>query len=129
MSVLIVDDDPALRKVMRILLAASGFQVEECGTGLEALRMVQLHAFDLVLLDVNMPGMGGVEVCRKIRELTPRTGILMVTVRNELEDKVLAFEAGADDYVNKPFPFQELLARMGAILRRTHAPSTTGPAA
>ena len=127
-SVLVVDDEPALRKVIRASLAASGFQVEECGTGREAVGVVQQHAFDLVLLDVNMPGMGGVETCRKIRELAPRTGILMVTVRDAEEDKVLALEAGADDYVTKPFRFRELVARMGAVFRRTHAPATSGPA-
>ncbi len=126
-SVLVVDDEPALRKVIRASLAASGFHVEECGTGREALGVVEQHPFDLVLLDVNMPGMGGVETCRKIRALAPRTGILMVTVRDAEEDKVLALEAGADDYVTKPFRFRELVARMGAVFRRTHAPSTGEP--
>jgi two-component system, OmpR family, KDP operon response regulator KdpE len=115
-SVLVVDDEPALRKVIRASLAASGFQVEECGTG----REVEAHPFDLVLLDVNMPGLGGVETCRRIRALAPRTGIVMVTVRDAEEDKVLALEAGADDYVTKPFRFRELVARMGAVFRRTH---------
>jgi two-component system KDP operon response regulator KdpE len=75
--------------------------------------------FDLVLLDVNMPGMSGVEACRQIRALAPRTGIIMVTVRDAEEDKVRALEAGADDYVTKPFRFRELIARLGAVLRRT----------
>lgn len=126
-SVLVVDDEPALRKVIRASLSASGFHVEECGTGREALGVVEQHPFDLVLLDVNMPGMGGVETCRKIRALAPRTGILMVTVRDAEEDKVLALEAGADDYVTKPFRFRELVARMGAVFRRTHAPSSSEP--
>jgi two-component system, OmpR family, KDP operon response regulator KdpE len=124
-SVLVVDDEPALRKVIRASLAASGFQVEECGTGREALGAVQQHPFDLVLLDVNMPGLGGVETCRRIRALAPRTGIVMVTVRDAEEDKVLALEAGADDYVTKPFRFRELVARMGAVFRRTHPPIST----
>jgi two-component system KDP operon response regulator KdpE len=124
-SVLVVDDEPALRKVIRASLAASGFQVEECGTGREALGVVQQHPFDLVLLDVNMPGLGGVETCRRIRALAPRTGIVMVTVRDAEEDKVMALEAGADDYVTKPFRFRELVARMGAVFRRTHPPSGT----
>jgi two-component system, OmpR family, KDP operon response regulator KdpE len=126
-SVLVVDDEPTLRKVIRASLAASGFQVEECGTGREALGVVEQHPFDLVLLDVNMPGMGGVETCRRIRALAPHTGILMVTVRDAEEDKVLALEAGADDYVTKPFRFRELVARMGAVFRRTHAPAASEP--
>jgi two-component system, OmpR family, KDP operon response regulator KdpE len=120
-SVLVVDDEAALRKVIRASLAASGFTVEEAGTGKEAVSTVQQRPFDLVLLDINMPGMGGVETCRQIRTLAPRTGIIMVTVRDAEEDKVRALEAGADDYVTKPFRFRELIARLGAVLRRTRA--------
>jgi len=119
-SVLVVDDEPALRKVIRSSLAASGFTVEEAGTGTEALRFMQQRPFDLVLLDINMPGMSGIEACREIRALAPGTGIVMVTVRDAEEDKVRALEAGADDYVTKPFRFRELVARLGAVLRRTH---------
>src|SRR5882762_4203477 len=122
-SVLVVDDEPALRKVIRSSLAASGFAVEEAGTGGEAVGAVQRRPFDLVLLDVNMPGMSGVEACRQIRALAPRTGIVMVTVRDSEEDKVRALEAGADDYVTKPFQFRELVARLRAVLRRTHLES------
>jgi two-component system, OmpR family, KDP operon response regulator KdpE len=118
-NVLVVDDEPALRKTIRASLAASGFAVEEAGTGGEAVGAVQQRPFDLVLLDVNMPGMSGVEVCRQIRALAPRTGIIMVTVRDAEDDKVRALEAGADDYVTKPFRFRELIARLGAVLRRT----------
>lgn len=82
--------------------------------------MVRGRPFDLVLLDVNMPGLSGVEACRQIRALAPNTGIIMVTVRDAEEDKVRALEAGADDYVTKPFRFRELIARLGAVLRRTH---------
>jgi two-component system KDP operon response regulator KdpE len=123
-KVLVVDDEAALRRVIRASLAASGFVVEEAGTGNDALSAVQHRAFDLVLLDVNMPGMSGVEACRKIRELAPRTGIVMVTVRDSEEDKVRALEAGADDYVTKPFQFRELVARLRAVLRRTHMNGT-----
>jgi len=123
--VLVVDDEAALRRVIRASLAASGFAVEEAGTGNDALSVLQHRAFDLVLLDVNMPGMSGVEACRKIRELAPRTGIIMVTVRDAEEDKVRALEAGADDYVTKPFQFRELVARLRAVLRRTHVNGTS----
>lgn len=119
-SVLVVDDEAALRKVIRASLAASGFAVEEAGTGGDALTVMQQRLFDLVLLDVNMPGMSGIEACRQIRALAPRTGIVMVTVRDAEEDKVRALEAGADDYVTKPFQFRELVARLRAVLRRTH---------
>jgi two-component system KDP operon response regulator KdpE len=122
-SVLVVDDEPALRKVIRASLAASGFSVEEVGTGTDALGALQLRSFDLVLLDINMPGLGGVETCQRIRALAPHMGIVMVTVRDAEEDKVRALEAGADDYVTKPFRFRELIARMGAVFRRTHIPS------
>jgi two-component system KDP operon response regulator KdpE len=118
-SVLVVDDEPALRKTIRASLAASGFTVEEAGTGGEAVGAIQQRPFDLVLLDVNMPGMSGVEACRQIRAYAPRMGIIMVTVRDAEEDKVRALEAGADDYVTKPFRFRELIARLGAVLRRT----------
>jgi two-component system, OmpR family, KDP operon response regulator KdpE len=126
-SVLVVDDEPALRKVIRSSLAASGFTVEEAGTGREAVGVVQQRPFDLVLLDVNMPGMSGVDACRQIRAIAPRTGIIMVTVRDQEEDKVRALEAGADDYVTKPFRFRELVARLGAVLRRTHVDGGSEP--
>jgi two-component system KDP operon response regulator KdpE len=106
--------------VIRASLAASGFAVEEAGTGKDAISVMQHSPFDLVLLDVNMPGMSGVEACRQIRELAPHVGIVMVTVRDAEEDKVRALEAGADDYVTKPFQFRELVARLRAVLRRTH---------
>lgn len=116
-----MDDEPALRKVVCSSLAAGGFTVEEAGSGIEALTLIQQRPFDLVLLDVSMPGMSGVEACRQIRAFAPKTGIVMVTVRDAEEDKVRALDAGADDYVTKPFRFRELVARMGAVLRRTQA--------
>ncbi|MGD1093594.1 MAG: response regulator transcription factor [Bryobacteraceae bacterium] len=119
-SVLVVDDEPALRKTILASLAASGFLVEEAGTGSDAVTAVRQRPFDLVLLDVNMPGMSGVEACRQIRAFAPRTGIIMVTVRDAEDDKVQALEAGADDYVTKPFRLRELIARLGAVFRRTH---------
>jgi two-component system KDP operon response regulator KdpE len=122
-SILVVDDEQSLRKVIRASLSAGGFSVEEAGTGREAMNAVQRHPFDLVLLDVNMPGLSGIETCRRIRSLTPKTGIIMVTVRDAEEDKVGALEAGADDYVIKPFRFRELVARMGAVLRRVQLPN------
>jgi two-component system KDP operon response regulator KdpE len=123
-SVLIVDDEPSLRKVLRTSLSAGGFTVEEARSGEEALGVAQNRAFDLVLLDINMPGIGGVEACRRLRDLSPRAGIVMVTVRDLEDDKVQALEAGADDYITKPFRLRELIARLRAVLRRTRALET-----
>ena len=126
--VLVVDDEPALRKVFRTSLAASGFVIQEARSGEEAVDILPQHPFDLVLLDINMPGIGGVEACREIRALAPKIGILMVTVRDAEHDMVRALEAGADDYVTKPVRFRELVARMRAVLRRIEAGSATEPA-
>jgi two-component system KDP operon response regulator KdpE len=123
-SVLVVDDEPSLRKVLRTSLSACGFTVDEARSGEEALRVAQGHTFDLVLLDINMPGMGGAEACRRIRDLTPRAGIVMLTVRDQEDDKVHALEAGADDYITKPFRLRELIARLRAVLRRTRVLET-----
>jgi two-component system KDP operon response regulator KdpE len=118
-SVLVVDDESSLRKALRTSLTASGFAVEEARSGEEALGTVQQHQFDLVLLDVSMPGMNGIDACRRIRGISPQAGIVMVTVRDQEDDKVRALEAGADDYVTKPFKLRELTARLRAVLRRT----------
>ena len=118
-NVLVVDDEPALRKTLRSSLSASGFAVAEARNGEEALGVVQQQAFDLVLLDINMPGAGGIDTCRKIRSCAPQVGIIMVTVRDSENDKVHALEAGADDYVTKPFRLRELVARLRAVQRRS----------
>ena len=123
-SVLVVDDEPALRKVLRTSLTARGFTVEEAGSGEQAIDMVTARAFDLVLLDINMPGMGGLGACRRIRGLMPKIGIVMVTVRDAEHDMVQALETGADDYITKPVRFGELVARLHAVLRRTVAEDT-----
>ncbi|HXP89016.1 MAG TPA: response regulator transcription factor [Bryobacteraceae bacterium] len=126
-SVLVVDDEPLMRKTVRVSLTANGFAVEEAGTGGEALGAVHRRPFDLVLLDVNMPGMTGVEACKQIRTFAPRIGIIMVTVRDEEEDKVQALDAGADDYVTKPFRVRELIARLNAVLRRSRTATSEEP--
>jgi len=118
-SVLVVDDESPLRKALRGSLSAAGFTVEEARSGEEAVNAVQQTSFDVVLLDMNMPGIGGLEACRRIRDLRPNAGIVMVTVRDAEDDKVSALEAGADDYVTKPFQLRELIARLRAVLRRT----------
>lgn len=117
-NILVVDDEPPLRRVLQTSLTARGFSVEEAGSGEQALAVIPQRAFDLVLLDINMPGMGGIEACRRIRTLMPHLGIVMVTVRDAERDMVQALEAGADDYVTKPFRFGELVARIQAVIRR-----------
>lgn len=119
-KILIVDDDPAFRRALQTSLAASGFDVSEARNGEEALIVLRDKPGDIVLLDFNMPGMGGIETCRKIRNLSSRIGILMVTVRDTEEDKVQALEAGADDFVTKPYRLREMVARLHAVRRRLH---------
>jgi two-component system, OmpR family, KDP operon response regulator KdpE len=118
-----VDDETPLRRALRTSLAASGFSVDEARSGDEALRMFPDVRPDLVLLDINMPGASGLEVCRSLRAAAVEAGILMVTVRDSEDDKVRALEAGADDFVTKPYRLRELVARMRAVLRRMKAAS------
>jgi two-component system KDP operon response regulator KdpE len=120
--VLIVDDEPAIRRALRPPLLELGFQVAEASRGEEALQMIRASVYDVVLLDVNMPGIGGVETLRRIRAFASRLPILMLTVRDQEEDKVLALDSGADDYVTKPFSTRELIARIRAAVRRVKAP-------
>lgn len=119
-SILVVDDETNLRQALRTSLIASGFTVQEARTGEEAVEIVREHSFDLVLMDINMRGISGIEACRRIRGFAPQIGIVMVTVRDSEEDKVRALESGADDYITKPFLLRELVARLRAVLRRTH---------
>ena len=115
--VLVVDDQPQIRRFMRTTLARDGYEVDEARTGEQSLDKVREFRPDLVLLDMNMPGMGGLAACRAIR--TDSTiAVIMLTVRNSEEDKVAALDAGADDFVTKPFSTPELLARIRAALRR-----------
>ena len=110
-NILVVDDGPQIRRVLRSTLTARGYVITEAKTGEEALESLRKGRPDLILLDVNMPGMGGMEACREIRRGSD-TPIIMLTVRNAERDKVAALDAGADDYVVKPFGIEELLARI-----------------
>jgi two-component system, OmpR family, KDP operon response regulator KdpE len=121
-NILVVDDEPQIRRVLRSALSTRGYVITEAKTGEEALESMRKERPDLVLLDMNMPGMGGIEACREIRR-TFDAPIIMLTVRNAERDKVGALDAGADDYVVKPFGIEELLARIRAALRR-YSPDT-----
>ena len=120
--VLVTDDDADIRRVLRSTLLTLGFDAREASNGEQALKEIENHSFDVVLLDVNMPGMGGIEACRQIRKKAPRLQILMVTVRDREEDKIKALDAGADDYITKPFSMPELAARIRSAVRRTSTP-------
>jgi two-component system KDP operon response regulator KdpE len=120
--ILVVDDESAIRRALRPPLVELGFQVGEASRGEEALQMLRAAVYDAVLLDVNMPGIGGVETLRRIRTFAPRLPILMLTVRDQEEEKVEALDLGADDYVTKPFSTRELIARIRAAVRRVKAP-------
>ena len=128
LNTLVVDDEPSFRRVLRTSLATSGFAIEEARSGEEAVAILAQSTFDLVLLDVNMPGIGGVEACREIRAHMPKIGIVMVTVQDGESEIIKALEAGADDYITKPIRFRELVARLRAVLRRLRNDDANEPA-
>jgi two-component system KDP operon response regulator KdpE len=124
--ILVVDDDPQIRRVMRTTLSGEGYEVEDARSGEEALEKIRGSRHDLMLLDINMPGMGGLETCRQVRA-TSDMSIIMLTVRNTEQDKVQSLDAGADDFITKPFGTPELLARIRAALRRAPSSPEAGP--
>jgi len=126
-KILVIDDDPQIRRVMKVILTGERYAVVEARSGESALLKFREYLPDLVLLDLNMPGMGGLETCRLIRE-TSDVPIIIVTVRREEAEKVELLDAGADDYITKPFGKHEVLARIRAALRRAPSPATNGPA-
>jgi two-component system KDP operon response regulator KdpE len=127
-KVLVVDDETAIRRVICVSLEARGYAADEARTGEEGIESFHERHPDLVLLDINMPGMGGIETCRRIRAEAPKAAIVMISVRDSEEDIVQALEAGADDYVTKPFRVGELLARLHAVTRRVRANDVSEPA-
>ena len=119
-KILVVDDEPQIRRVMRTTLIAAGYEIEDAKSGEEGIEKVSQFRPDLVLLDINMPGMGGLAACKLIRA-DKNVAIIILTVRDSEADKVAALDAGADDFVTKPFSTPELLARIRAALRRVPA--------
>ncbi len=124
MRILIVEDERILREGLQELLQAAGHDVEATGSGLPAVELATAEPFDLVLLDLMLPDMDGVEVCRRVRRARPTLPILMLTARASEDDKVAGFRVGADDYLTKPFAVRELLARVEALARRAAAVPT-----
>jgi len=122
--VLIVEDDRAVRRMLERSLAKEGFEVSAAADGAAALALSERSAPDLVVLDVSMPGLNGIEVCRRLRESGMQGGVLMLTARDAIEDRVRGLEAGADDYVVKPFAIEEVVARLRALTRRGEDRST-----
>ena len=118
-KVLLVDDDASIRRALRMTLSTLGFEIEEASSGEQAVSFVRTERYDAVLLDINMPGVGGIEACRMLRRLTPGLPILMLTVRDSADDKIDALDAGADDYITKPFHVGELTARVRSAVRRS----------
>ena len=118
-KVLVVEDDSGIRQSLFETLGALGFAVGEASTGEEALQRLRMVDYDVVLLDINMPGMGGMETCRRVAQQFPGLPMVVLTVRDEESDKVDALDAGADDYVTKPFQIRELTARLRSAVRRS----------
>ena len=120
MKILVVDDERAVRESLRRALELEGYEIELAGDGREAIERLEKEAEpDAIVLDVLMPGLDGLEVCKRIRLRGSRVPVLMLTARDEVESRVAGLDAGADDYVTKPFALEELLARVRALLRRS----------
>jgi two-component system response regulator MprA len=119
MRLLVVDDEPAIRQALDLVLSHNGFEVATAVDGREAMRALSCEPADAVILDVLMPEIDGLEVCRRIRAAGDHTPVLMLTARAEVSERVAGLEAGADDYLVKPFAHEELIARLRALLRRT----------
>jgi DNA-binding response OmpR family regulator len=118
-KILIVDDEHAMRVGLKDNLEIEGYEIDEAVDGIEGLNKIKNNNYDLIILDVMMPGLSGFDVCKKVRALEILTPIILLTAKGEEIDKVLGLELGADDYVTKPFGLRELLARVKVILRRT----------
>lgn len=127
LKILVVEDNPDLAANLIDYLAARGYLVDAAGDGLTGLHLASTQSFDVILLDLILPGMDGIALCRRLRkELRRTTPVLMLTARDTLDDKIDGLEAGADDYLVKPFALREVVARIEALARRAHAAVTQG---
>src|ERR1700685_3590060 len=117
-KILVVDDEPAVRRALERALRLESYEVEMAEDGRQALDLLAEHPADAVILDVMMPGIDGLEVCRRMRSAGDRTPVLMLTARDGIDDRVTGLDVGADDYMVKPFALRELMARLRALLRR-----------
>jgi two-component system, OmpR family, KDP operon response regulator KdpE len=128
-SILIVDNDDAIRRGLRGTLQACAFCTEEASSGEQAITLLQAKRFDAILLDINMPGMSGIATCQEARRVAPGISILMLSVKDSQDEMIRALDAGADDYIIKPFHVRELAARLRAGVRRVRASSEKPPLA
>jgi two-component system, OmpR family, response regulator MprA len=126
--ILVVDDEPAVRAALERALALERYDVTLAASAVEALSCLQARTFDLIVLDVMMPEMNGIELCKRLREADDRTPVLMLTAREAVDDRVEGLDAGADDYMAKPFALRELMARVRALLRRGDGEAGAGQA-
>jgi two-component system response regulator MprA len=124
--ILVVDDEPAVQQALARAFTLERYSVELAGDGSEALEVLAGRRFDAVVLDVTMPGISGLDVCRRLRAIGDRSPVLMLTARDSLDDRVAGLDAGADDYLVKPFALRELLARVRALLRRRSDDGSAG---
>ncbi len=126
-NILLVEDDPEITKLLKLHFDTSLYNLTSCSIGREAVDKFQLDTFHLVILDITLPDLNGMEICKTLREKDTNTPILMLTCHSDESDKVLALELGADDYVTKPFGILELMARVKALLRRAEQNSSAHP--
>jgi len=122
--ILVVEDDPRIADTLRYGLSENGFEVEAIYSGDTAFDVFHQRPFDLVILDINLPGMKGYELCRRMRQINPEIPVIMLTALNTLADKIEGYDAGADDYLLKPFEFRELVMKIRVLLRRTADPNS-----
>lgn len=126
LKILLAEDEKKIAEILRKGLTEQHFYVDVAYDGLVAQKVFHAHRFDLVILDINLPSMNGYDLCRHIRMINEKMPVIMLTAMNSIDDKIQGFEAGADDYIIKPFDFQELLVRIRALLKRIHQQVPSG---